>query len=85
MLRGGCARRRCGFGMYKVVTAGFSPRAVFLLVPSGQGARHLGRYGTEGQLCCLFMVALVVFSGTGMCVAGFLGDDLTRLCSLLWW
>ena len=30
-------------------------------LPSGQDARHLSRYGTEGQLCCLFVAALVVF------------------------
>ena len=45
-------------------------------VPS-RGQKVLG-YGTEGQLCCLFGAALVVFSGSGMCVAGFPGDDLTR-------
>ena len=32
---------------------GFTPRAVFLLLA-------LGRYGTDGQLCCLFEAALVV-------------------------
>ena len=48
----------------------------FLL--SGQGARHLGRYGTEGQFCCLFVAALVVFSGRRQRhVSGFPCDDLS--------
>ena len=52
--------------------------ALYSFLPSGQDARHLGRYGTEGQLCCLFEAALVVFFGSGMYLAGFAGDDFSR-------
>ena len=40
---------------FLVVFAGdYAPRAVLFFLPSGPDARHLGRYGTEGQLCAFF-------------------------------
>ena len=33
---------------------------------------------TEGQLCCQLEAALVVFLGSGVCLAGFSGDDISR-------
>ena len=45
-----------------------------LWLSSAQDALHLGRYG-PGQLCRDTEAALVVFLGSGMCLAGFPGDD----------
>ena len=50
-----------------VAMAGFagysSSCSVLLCCWQAQDARHHGRYVPEGQLCCLFVAALVVFSG----------------------
>ena len=47
----------------------------FFLRRLAQDAGHHGRYGTEGLLCCQVEAALVVFLRSGMCLAGFPGDD----------
>ena len=42
-----------------------------------QDARHHGRYGTEGLFASI-VFALVVVLGTGMCMAGFAGNDASH-------
>ena len=46
-----------------------------------QGARHLGRYGSEGQLFRDAEAVLVADLCSGLCLAGSAGDDTARAVS----
>ena len=71
--------------MYKVGFTGDSaPHAVFLsLLLSGPDARHPGRYGPEGHLCCEVVAALVADYDSGMFLLVLLVDAVRAVFTSL--